>query len=124
VKKLKDKCMRIFILDDSEERLIIFRKKFIGHDVITVKTAKDAISCLQGREKFDLICLDHDLGDKYYEPSGPGTGYEVAQWLERNEDKQANHIIIHSFNPIGALNMARIIPNAKIIPGFWKYDAI
>lgn len=112
--------MRIFILDDSEERLRIFRSKLIGHAVITAKTVSEAISALDRDGPFKYIFLDHDLGGQAMVPSGPGTGYEVAQWLSQHPEKTINcDIIIHSFNPDGAKNMASFLPTARIVPGAW-----
>ena len=113
--------MRIFVLDDSEERLRTFRSVLIGHTVITAKTVSEAISALDKDGPFEYIFLDHDLGDQIMVPSGPGTGYEVAQWLERHPEKQALHIILHSFNPDGRKAMASILPTAQESPGAWLY---
>jgi CheY-like chemotaxis protein len=112
--------MRIFILDDSKERLHTFSSKLIGHVVFTAMTASEAISILERESPFDHIYLDHDLGGQAMVPSGPGTGYEVAQWLSQHPEKTINcDIIIHSFNPDGAKNMASFLPTARIVPGAW-----
>jgi len=110
--------MRILVLDDSDERLKEFKQNFIGNIVDCVKTAREAINKLTS-EKYECIYLDHDLGDRVFVPSGPGTGYEVAQWLNQNPDRQPQLIIIHSFNPVGAKNMKSLLPNAVIAPGVW-----
>ena len=110
--------MRVLVLDDSNERLKEFRQKLIGNVVVCVKTAKEAIKELASNE-WDCTCLDHDLGDKVMVPSGPGTGYEVAEWLEQHPDKQPKMIFIHSFNTAGAKRMAAALPNAIVAPGIW-----
>jgi CheY-like chemotaxis protein len=110
--------MRVLVLDDDETRLKQFRQNLIGHVVECVKTAREAISKLES-EKWDCFFTDHDLGGKIFVPSGPGTGYEVAQWLEQNPDKQPKEIYIHSFNAVGAKNIQAVLPNAVIVPGAW-----
>ncbi len=72
--------MKILILDDDQNRLNLFKQKLIGHDVICVETAKDAIIELK-KNKFNIISLDHDLGGKVMVESGEGTGWEVAKFL-------------------------------------------
>lgn len=110
---------RILVLDDDDIRLAAFRKTLIGHDVMCVTTAKEAIACLE-KDKWDYIFLDHDLGGKIYVPSGPDTGYEVAEWISKNLDKRPTNIIIHSFNEQGRRNMQSLIPDAIICPGAWN----
>jgi CheY-like chemotaxis protein len=110
--------MRILVLDDSSERLKVFRQNLIGHIVDCVKTARDAIHML-ATNTYDAVMLDHDLGDKVMVPSGPGTGYEVAEWLSHNPDRQPRMIFIHSFNPAGAQRMKSVLANAVIAPGIW-----
>lgn len=110
--------MRILVLDDSSERLKIFRQNFTGHIVDCVKTAREAIQKLS-TEEWDGIFLDHDLGDKVMVASGPGTGYEVAEWLSANPDKQPKMIFIHSFNTVGAKRMKSVLANAVVAPGIW-----
>jgi CheY-like chemotaxis protein len=111
--------MRILVLDDDETRLRAFRQKFIGTEVVTVMTASEAIKQLDSNV-FQAIFLDHDLGQKHMVASGPGTGYEVAKWLENNPRKKPKMIYIHSFNPIGAQNMKKALPEAVLAPGIWS----
>jgi len=111
--------MKILILDDDQNRLNLFKQKLIGHDVICVETAKDAIIELK-KNKFNIISLDHDLGGKVMVESGEGTGWEVAKFLhDYPQFKPTGHIHIHSFNPIGSENMKRILPEAILSPGNW-----
>jgi CheY-like chemotaxis protein len=110
--------MKILVLDDSKTRLQAFRRKLIGHEVVTVETTSEAISWLNSTV-FDIVYLDHDLGGKQMVPSGPGTGYEVAKWLEKNPNKKPQNIFIHSFNAPGAQNMKNALPEAIIAPGIW-----
>jgi CheY-like chemotaxis protein len=119
---LKSLKTRILVLDDDETRLKAFRQKLIGNEVVTVMTTSNAIEQLNSNA-FQAVSLDHDLGGKHMVPSGKGTGYEVAQWLQEHPEKQPANIIIHSFNPVGAQNIASLLPQAKCVPGLWSYDS-
>ena len=78
-------------------------------DEIWIKTARDAINLLKGKE-VSFISLDHDLGI----PSA-GTGADVANWIE----EQAYHKsipkltwFVHSKNPIGNQNIRKALEKA------------
>lgn len=111
--------MRILVLDDDRTRLKAFRQKLIGHDVICVETATEAIKELSWGDVFDVYFSDHDLGGKINQPSGIGTGFEVAQWLSEHQNRIPNTIIIHSFNHPGSMNIKALLPQASYIPGIW-----
>jgi CheY-like chemotaxis protein len=108
--------MRILVLDDELERLRQFSQNLIGNVVDLATTAPETINFLKEKE-YDILFLDHDLGGKIHVPSGPGTGYEVAKWLEEHPERKPEKIYIHSFNPSGAQNMKAALPEAIIAPG-------
>jgi CheY-like chemotaxis protein len=110
--------MRVLVLDDDPARLKAFVQSLIGHTVVTVSFVKDCIENLQN-ESWDLLFLDHDLSGQAYVPSGPGTGYEVAEWLRDNPDKKPKKIILHTFNQLGAVKMREVLPEAQYVPGAW-----
>lgn len=110
--------MKFLILEDSLERIELFRSNFKNVEKIFVDNPKDAIEWLQ-KEKFDALFLDHDLGGQTYVPSGDGTGYEVAKWLEANPKYQPRSIYLHSLNSSGVQNMKAALPNALIAPLVW-----
>jgi len=109
--------MKILILDDSQSRLSTFRKKLIGAVVICVEHVSDCIRELVENEPFDYVFLDHDLDGKIYVPSGPGTGYEVAQWLKNHPDKMPGKVIFHTCNEKAIVLMMEEIPEALPLPG-------
>ena len=88
-----------------------------------VKTSQEAIDLLAAT-KYDCLLLDHDLEGPVYYPSGPRTGYEVAQWLAQNTDKQPTVVITHSQNPVGAENICRALPKAMAFPHCWELNAL
>ena len=107
--------MKIFILEDSVERINIFKKYLIIHELIIVSEALEAIKLLEKNCEYDYIFLDHDLGGKIFVDSEEeNTGMTVAKFL-RGKDTKGN-IIIHSFNTIGAKNMLAYLPDAHYIP--------
>lgn len=110
--------MHILILEDEEVRCRAFRRKFLNHEIVIVAAAQEAIKLLR-EQTWDLLCLDHDLGGREMAESGPGTGYEVAQWIAEHEDRRPARVLIHSFNPVGAANMKQALGEAEIAPGFW-----
>lgn len=111
----------ILILDDDQGRHRAFARALTGNNIVHVETAGDAIRELASR-KFDAVFLDHDLGGQIDVPSGPGTGYEVAKWLEEHPDFMPTVVFIHSFNAGGAKNMLAALPNAVWRPGCWTSE--
>lgn len=57
--------MRILFLDDDRLRISRFCQAMVGHTIVAVETADDAISRLK-TETFDAISLDHDLGGEVF----------------------------------------------------------
>jgi CheY-like chemotaxis protein len=115
--------MKILILEDETYRQDIFAKRLDGTDFTIVFTAEDCISLLE-QQKWDILFLDHDL-DIEQPIINPGTGYEVACWLESHPDYKPDSIVIHSLNPIGASKMLAALPGAILAPGcFLKLSVV
>ena len=74
---------------------------YIGeYEIIIARDYDEAVSHLH-RFRFDVICLDHDLG------GGP-TGYDLCKYIV------AKHIYcpeyrIHTSNPVGRRNMTELL---------------
>jgi CheY-like chemotaxis protein len=115
--------MRILILEDSPERHKKFRKFLHHHQVTIVATASEAITLL-ATKMWDCLFLDHDLGDQVMVESGPGTGYEVASWLEQHQDHMPDKVILHTFNPDGLERMQQALPQAIPYPGAWDNEKL
>lgn len=109
--------LRILILEDDPERWKHFRRCFIGHEVGVMATAVGAIAALK-LESYDALFLDHDLGEPN-QASGPGTGYEVAKWLERHPERCPRVVVLHSLNKPGRDAMKAAIPHALDEPFVW-----
>jgi len=102
------KQTRIFILEDSEDRIAVFESLY-GEvaELVIARNADEGISMLNGGE-FDLVFLDHDLGGEVYvDSSEHNTGFTVAKNLLKRD--QHPIVIIHSWNYHGARNMERAL---------------
>ena len=108
--------MKVLFVDDMQIRFDRFQEKFKDecNEITYASTVEVAIDALK-KEKFDCIFLDHDLGGQYFVPSGKNTGYEIAEWIGNNMDYKPI-IIIHSMNPIGGVNMHRILQETGFSP--------
>jgi len=101
--------MRIFILEDDENRVVTFKNKLHDHDLVIVDNAEDAIRELQAGD-FDAIFLDHDLGgETYVDTNNKNTGSEVVRWMcaaYMPTPVAANTaMIIHSLNYPASISM-------------------
>lgn len=100
--------MKIFVLEDSAERLISFRKWLSAHDVAYAEDAWTAHPILKD-QKFDVIFLDHDLGNRSdVRSDDPNTGYAVAKEIANGVNKNTQ-VVVHSMNPNGALNILGVL---------------
>lgn len=92
--------MRIFILEDNEERMRIFRE-WLGpeHSITHIKTVKDVDKF---NPPYEWIFFDFDLGhvsEGWDEQNDNGS--KVALALKDKINESAS-IVIHSYNPGGA----------------------
>jgi CheY-like chemotaxis protein len=90
--------IKILFLDDDKMRHNVFAEHMQELCQIThATTSIEAIKALQ-RQKIDVVCLDHDLGD--FGDNNAGDGLEVAEFiaLHLTKDMAPQGIIIHSYN--------------------------
>ena len=96
--------MKILIVEDDSERISTFMTLFKDHDVMAVNTARAAKDLVE-KIKFDVIFLDHDLGNKVFVDSNDAnTGMQVAKYIEGTCNMDSR-FIVHSWNPEGARNI-------------------
>ena len=96
---------KILFLDDSEARLNQAENYFGEEELYLARTAEIAINRLSMLAPWDLVMLDHDLGQKYMQESeDPGSGMEVVRYIERSLP-EIKKIIIHSWNAPAANSM-------------------
>lgn len=70
---------------------------------VIARTSQDGINVLERCGKFDVLMLDHDLGNE-----SEGSGYDVACWLEANPQYLPDTIELVTANPVGRDNMAAV----------------
>lgn len=120
---------RVFILEDDEARMRWFNDRI--HDeaeLVHASNAEEAIRILAARRvPFDIMFLDHDLS--YVDqslteiPSHDNTGSRVAHSIAEN-NWLAETVVIHSWNPAGAANMAAVLgPSVVVIP-FGSFEIV
>lgn len=122
--------MRVLVLDDDEGRIACF-KQWLAEDgfdeIICCTHFNDAVSHLN--EKFDLIHMDHDLGDfqsnadSFVDGWGKTVDFNgkhfVKKVLELDKVLWPDRVIVHSINPSGARWMVHDLRTAGI-PVEWK----
>lgn len=69
--------------------------------IIIARNYKEAIKNLTLIKKFDIIDLDHDLGEEK-------SGYDIAKYIVENQIK-VDTIRIHSMNPVGVQNIKQLL---------------
>jgi hypothetical protein len=112
---MEDTTMRILILDDNLDRHNGFRKALSDHVLTHVYTHNQAVKALEDNPAFDLVYLDHDIGDlQDGDKDDYGrdlTGHDVALFMVRVLDatKLPEEVIIHSWNPVGARSMLQVL---------------
>ena len=107
--------MKIFLLEDSYERMQRFRKLFKLHSLTHSADSQEAIEIL-AKESFDLICLDHDLTEHDNDWIASGDGYEVAYFLGARQTPNDNALIlIHTMNPSGGDRMVASLSNRWVV---------
>ena len=109
--------MRILILEDDPIRMKIFNRKLFNHTIDHAEHAADAIDFLKAN-KYDLIFLDHDLGDTQINFDPEDCGMLVAQYIAANNIETP--VIIHSFNVVAAGKMLELLTSATYAPGIWN----
>ena len=113
--------MKIFCLEDNYDRHVLFRKKFPNDNIIFAISAQEAINILAEDMSWDLICLDHDLGNEVYVDSDESnSGYQVAKFLATKNPKCP--IVIHSSNYWGAMKILSVLPHAEYVPYFYQQE--
>jgi len=107
--------MKVFLLEDSFQRVEKFRLLFQNHSLTHSADSQEANQIL-AQEKFDLICLDHDLTEHDNDWIASGTGFEVAHFLGTNKTPNDEAlIIIHTMNPAGGQQMVKTLSQRRVV---------
>lgn len=117
--------MRILILEDSKRRVRKIKKQFSMHRLTFFEDACEAIDHVRSNPfDYDAFFLDHDLGNKILcSRRNKNTGlFFVKSILEEiRSSKTLGLIIIHSWNPIGAMRMKRVLKGCGKIVRWFPY---
>ena len=106
---------KVLVVEDNQDRIAWFKSKMSSAaDLFITEAPEIAIEWLS-KNTPALIFLDHDLGDEVYVNSGTNTGDQVAQQLQFM-GSNGHNVILHTCNPIGAVNMKVRLPFAQVIP--------
>lgn len=107
---------RFLFLDDNPSRHQAFSRMTIGILTDHVWTAKECIETLLREEPYDCVFLDHDLGGQVFVTEVEGSGTEVAQFIASSlpKERYPKAIVVHSWNPDGALRMEQLISQTNI----------
>ena len=100
--------MTIFILEDNAMRSLYFMNWATTHNhKITLTNNVEDAKIILLNVKFDLLCLDHDLG----EVCPDNLGYKVCEDLNKTINNDTD-ILIHSWNASGVDRMIHILSNS------------
>lgn len=114
--------MTFLILEDDASRQKHFNQHLIGNEVTIKATTTEVIQLLES-QNWDVLSLDHDLNQQTHVVSGPGTGFEVAQWLVAHPERKPKLIVFHTFNTLGASNMSDLLLEGVYLPGAWMMQS-
>ena len=94
---------RVLVVDDDQTRLDSLRQTYVelfsgDVEITTCETAEAASAALLHTSPFDVVSLDHDLGDFLHRPER--TGMDVVRTIVALEaDHRPRHAVIHSWSP-------------------------
>lgn len=102
--------MKIFVLEDNAERVGYFYKQFLFHELTVCNNVGSAFKILCA-EKFDVMFLDHDLGDlAFVDVESENTGSELCRRMDKTINTDVA-VLIHSWNENGAKKMKSLLEN-------------
>ena len=121
--------MKILVLDDSKERMKIFKNnletKLNNYDNFYAEDASDAIFMLDLHNDFDYIFLDHDLGGEQMSWQEENCGMTVVDHIIRTNYRKSPSIVVHSWNiPRGQEMVKRLKESGYSVihqPGVWNF---
>ena len=108
---------RVLLLEDNLERVDWFRSKV--PELYWVADITTAFAAMK-QFTFDFFFLDRDLGIEHYSGAVEGSGEDFAAHL-RELGYTGQSVVIHSWNPAGALRMKSMLPQATVLP-FGEFD--
>ncbi len=105
--------MKIFILEDSKFRSKRFRKQFKDDHIVICSSVFNAMLHLETNElDYDAMHLDHDLDGKILcsrKTWCTGLNFVTIAYDKIRAMKNLKLIVIHSWNPLGAYRMKKVL---------------
>ena len=122
--------MRILILDDEAERHAHLSKIYAGHEISHTDSYNNFVRELISGSPWDLVHLDHDLGngDSYLDGWGNiqfYTGHHASERIcELPVENLPKEVIVHSMNPLGSQNILFNFRAHRIEASWQPYSSI
>jgi hypothetical protein len=119
---------RVFVLEDSMERITWFANRFgerPGFDL--ARDADAGLALIAAADPpYDFVFLDHDLEINHYRNMAGynehrDTGYRVAHSMAER-GYLGDNVLIHSWNPQGAANMAACFERSVFVIPFGRFE--
>ena len=96
------------MLEDDPQRIRLFREACIGLDATFAESCEEAVR--KFAPPYHVLSLDHDLGGEVFVDSAvENTGAGFCRWLADASDDFQPAVVVHSYNPVGAANMAKTL---------------
>lgn len=113
--------MKILFVDDDCARWKKFTQNNVSVVSQRVKFVEEATDILS-KEKFDVICLDHDMDDPPFRLWLPN-GTDLAKYIVENKI-ECRTILLHSLNEEGRARMLDILTKAgyHVVDCPWLWD--
>jgi hypothetical protein len=112
---------RVLLLEDDVERIRWFEQRIPRLQVVS--TSLGCITAVaRALKPFDLIFLDHDLELATWQADGSfDTGMHAARSIAEN-GYCGDQVVIHSWNPAGAANMASLFERRVHLMPFGQFE--
>lgn len=120
--------MKILVLDDIRFRHDTFDHVYDQDDVYHAYTYSDFLAQLHNGSPWDLLHLDHDLGDFVNDPDTYVDGWGIkreyngqhatSRVCELSDELLPKRVIVHSINPAGAKAMCGMLER-RGVPVVW-----
>lgn len=94
-KRSTPKLGRVLLIDDMRN----IRADYVA------RTFDDGVYALLNEGPWEILYLDHDLGD----PLPYKTGYDIINFLEANQSLLPKKIVLVTDNPVGRQKMQKVI---------------
>lgn len=95
--------IRVLLIDDMRQIHKVHPNTGGGYHARICREFQEGIEALAENVPFDIMYLDHDLGDE------AGDGYKVMCWLEEHPEKMPKMVKVVSSNPPGRRNIEMVL---------------